>query len=652
MDLKEVFSKCMDISEVEKLYLPYETEDDEAVRARHLCLDESAKQILAGSMLDASDFVKIDCNGLETLDKINSGWQAVITDMICKDTDVMSYLSTLYKEEVPVIETELEDEKVAEVYQSGGESIVRKYLKFKSWKMPINNVDTQTVFKINRGEKEGLIRVYVIFNELIEKKLRQFCMTKWSKCSPSILSNCIYTAWDNFMKPNFAQHIRWELTNEAHKVALKVFRDNVKYLLLEEPIRGKTVLGIDPGYDNGCKLAVVSPWGVPIASGIVYVTTESGKINTCSELKRLVLTFECDIIALGNGKGCREIETLLRCMINQNQFRPFEITYKVVSESGVSCYSVSEEAAKEFPDLSPNIISAVSIARRLQDPLSELVKTDPKKLEVGMYLRDIEAERVEEIFGEVVVECVSFVGVDVNIASSVLLSKVSGITPEIANNIIMFRIQNGPFKSREQLRSIDGVTSKHFEQFAGFVRIIPETSQLLGENFNFFDATIIHPESYDDAEKLLKYIGVEKQSIGTPYMSDVIEHVLKRFEIRDLAVFCSTSITTITFLLDVFRKSLNHDVRFEQKKSCYKSTITHWDDLRPNMQLSGRVVNVTPIGAFIDVGLGGGQNAYLPPSKDNDLFGKLVPRQIVIVQVTRIDTFTRKFKVRLKRILE
>ncbi|RWS03533.1 S1 RNA-binding domain-containing protein 1-like protein [Dinothrombium tinctorium] len=584
-ELKNRLEQCMETSEVKRILIPFIEEDYDTQNARKVGLEVSAKMIMNGASLDPFKFIQIDCPGLENLERIRNSWKSLITDIIYKDLEVMDYFVKLHDKFVSIMEVELNLEKAKEFYATNQIEIIRKYDKFDNFKQPITNVHPEQVFQINRGEREGLLRVFIVFHEEIEKRLRDFCMKKWSKCSPSLLSDCVYHAWDDLIKTHYAQYIRWQLTHEAYNVALNVFRDNIKYLLLEPPIRGKTVLGIDPGYDSGCKLAVISPWGVPISTQIIFINTSIGKINACAELKKLIVAHECDHIALGNGPGYREVESFLIALINEKLFHPVNVHYKIIPEDGIYHYSISPEAASEFPNLEPEIIKAVTIARRLQDPLSELVKMDPKKLSVGMFSRDIPREKIEEVFNEVVCECVSFVGVDINIASATLLSKVSGLTLQIAKRIVDARKENGPFISREQLLEIKGIGLKQYEQCAGFVRIIPETSQasfgrryILMESFscysfvffsseeflqkfNFLDATIIHPESYKMAEKFINYIGAEKNQIGTDLMTKLIDNVLTRYDIKELAIFCCTTRDTISHLVEALRQPLNADIR-------------------------------------------------------------------------------------------
>lgn len=281
------------------------------------------------------------------------------------------------------------EEKLEELLRdkdSRNADIIQKYLRFSCFKKPIDKISAHTLMAIERGESIGLLRVYVEFPTAILNKLIDFCLLKFNRAVPHFLVNCVRKAYNNQIKPSIADYIRYELRHSAHLTALDVFRNNVKHLLLEPPLRGETVIGVDPGFDSGCKIAVVSPWGVPLQ----YKTVKLDSIHSCDSaaltLKDLLSSSDCSIIALGNGSGCRKFEDLLLRKMRNGFFKPINVRYKIISESGVSWYSVTPEAKLEFPDIPPHIIGAISIARRLQDPLSELVKVDPKRLQVGMYM--------------------------------------------------------------------------------------------------------------------------------------------------------------------------------------------------------------------------------------------------------------------------
>ena len=265
--------------------------------------------------------------------------------------------------------------------------MLMKYQRFASFRKPISQITAHCLMAIERGEKLKFLLIYIEFKDILLKKLLQYCTTiKWPRASPVFLNTCIKKAWKHYLKPSIATYIRWNLRNTSHLKALEVFSTNVKHLLLEAPLRGEFVLGVDPGLDSGCKIAMVSPWGVYIEHDIVKIDSDRNCNNSAFKMKKMLQEYNCSIIALGNGTGCRKFEQLILEKIKFSYFKPIDVRYKIVAESGVSWYSVTQEAKREYPDLSPSIIGAITIARRLQDPLSELVKADPKRLQVGMYM--------------------------------------------------------------------------------------------------------------------------------------------------------------------------------------------------------------------------------------------------------------------------
>lgn len=299
--------------------------------------------------------------------------------------------------------------------------LIQKYMRFNSFKKSIDKINAHSYMAIERGEKIGLLNVYIEFDSIILNKLIDYCVMKWNRCISHFLVNCVRIAFNNQLKPNLEDYIRWELRHSAHMTALDVFRNNVKYLLLEPPLRGEFVIGVDPAHKSGCKIACVSAWGIPLQCEILKLDSQENQKISFEKLKIIMISNNCSIIALGNGSGCRRFECILQLYIKSNFFKPIQVKYKIINESGVSYYSVTEEAKVDLPHFPPQMIGAISIARRLIDPLSELVKADPKRLQVGMYMKDINEEAIRKAFHEVAVECVSFCGVDVNVASIELL---------------------------------------------------------------------------------------------------------------------------------------------------------------------------------------------------------------------------------------
>lgn len=469
-----------------------------------------------------------------------------------------------------------------------------------------------------------------------------------SKLHTELLNSSIDYAYTKFVKPLVIRRVRNELKQKAETASIEVFVTNVKQLFLTPPVRGKIILGIDPGFYHGCKLAAISEHGNVLETSIIY---PHSKTKNCYEeaansLVNLVNKHKCTILALGNATACRETETFLNRLIKSKAFGSIDVSYTIVDESGTSIYSCSAEAKSEFPGLDTNVISAISIARRLQDPLAELVKVEPKHLGVGMYQHDLPEKQLSTALNEVVSEAVSFVGVDVNTASQCLLKRVAGLNVATAKNIIQSRIGFGAFKNRQQLLDVKGIGKKIFEQCAGFIRILPETSMI--ENtvkpkdskkskytFNLLDQTWIHPESYGIAERFVEYCGCNLENLGT---ATFIERVKSRAEegYAVLAEKFDTNETTMEIIVKGLSMKKDEDIRFKSASPLFRKNMLSIKDISTDMVLTGAVRNVTHFGAFVDIGVG---RAGLIPTKwlknSTVSVGQRVEVKVVSIELAR-----------------
>jgi uncharacterized protein len=453
---------------------------------------------------------------------------------------------------------------------------------YYDFKEPVARIVSHRVLAINRGEREKFLQVKI---QVPEEDLLKAIKAKYIK-NPSPTSELMERAVDDAYKrliwPSIEREIRNILTEKAEEQALVTFSKNLKHLLLQAPVKDKAILGFDPAYRTGCKLAVIDSSGRLLDHAVCYPTPPQ---NAFEESKKLILALierhNVDVISLGNGTASRESERFLAEILKDAK-RP--VSYVVVSEAGASVYSASKLAAEEFPDLDVSFRGAVSIARRLQDPLAELVKIDPKALGVGQYQHDVNQKKLSEKLAGVVEDCVNSVGVDVNTASPSLLSYVSGITASVANSIVKYREENGLFKSREEFLKVPKLGPKTFKQCAGFLRV-PESDNIL-------DNTAVHPESYAIAEQVMKLYTLE----------ELKKKNFSESEIKDMAASLDIGIPTLKDILAELKKP-GRDPREELPPPIFRTDVLEISDLKPGMLLMGTVRNVTDFGAFIDIGV-------------------------------------------------
>ena len=521
------------------------------------------------------------------------------------------------------------------------------YDNYYDFSEPIKKLKGHRVLAINRGEKEDFLKVSVTLNkdEGIAQLVSRIITNKQSPALPYLMDT-LTDAYDRLLFPAIEREVRTSLFDDACEGALKVFSENLRNLLLVSPIKGKVVLGYDPGYGHGCKLAVVDKTGKVLDTAVIYPFRTKGKDNerdleaSKTVVLRLVKRHNVDIISIGNGTASRESERFIAEKVIRDPLCPKGVKYTIVSEAGASVYSASKLAAEEFPEFDVMQRSAVSIARRLQDPLAELVKIEPKAIGVGQYQHDMKQNRLTDTLGGVVEDCVNGVGVDINTASHSLLSYVSGINATAAKNIVKYREENGEFKTRQQLLKVPKIGDKAFLQCAGFLRI-PGGKIIL-------DNTGVHPESYAIAEDLLSRFGFTTQDVGTANLA-LLKFKAEQYGTAKLAKELGCGEPTLLDIIGELEKP-GRDIRDDAPAPILSTDVLEITDLKPGMQLKGTVRNVIDFGCFVDIGVH--HDGLLHISEMSDRFVKH-PSELFsvgdVIEVLIKDVDLKKCRIALTR---
>ena len=588
--LTEALSTAIDaaatLAEVEDLYRPYrQKRRTRATVAREKGLEPLAALLFAQGrdcsepLLVAAGYVDPQ-KGVETPEQALQGASDIVAEQISDDAALRKRLRALWWSKGVLISTAAKKDQ--------GDSVYRLYYDFKT---PVNRVQGHQVLAINRGEREDLLKVSVeLDRETALITVRRSVLIPGSPAMPFVRS-AVEDAYDRLIAPSVEREIRNMLTEQADEGAIRMFGLNLKPLLMQPPVKGFVTMGLDPGYRNGCKVAVVDGTGKVLDTAVVYPTfSERKKQEAIDVLSRLIKKHGVAHIAIGNGTASRETEQMAVELI---QAVGGGVSYMIVSEAGASVYSASKLAAEEFPDYDVNLRSAVSIARRLQDPLAELVKIDPKAIGVGQYQHDMPQARLDETLSGVVEDCVNAVGVDLNTASAPLLSRVSGLSAATAKNIVRYREENGAFTSRKQVLKVPKLGPKAFEQCAGFLRV-PESKNVL-------DHTAVHPESYAAAEQLLALCGYDLNAVEAGGIGDLRDRVTDFGEER-AAQACGVGLPTLRDLVGELMKP-GRDPRDELPKPILRTDVMEIKDLKPGMELTGTVRNVIDFGVFVDIGV-------------------------------------------------
>jgi competence ComEA-like helix-hairpin-helix protein len=691
-----VLERCIrcaqSISELDHIYSSYKVGSKHtlAERARQLGLSEAANTILDGTQfLNIETLVNPSQKGLTSVKDVELGIQHIIADIISKDRGVLDLLHKLKGDSNIWLETtkaravkETKVDKKGDVTKAecskshkNKTDVESKFENYFSFSAPIKSVKPYQVLAVNRGESLKVLSVKINIPDGVLHHLMKFCDRNWVFKGISyalrkrLIEQSVKDSYTRLIQPLLVRHVRSELTQKAERAAVEVFATNLKRLLLSPPVRGKMVLGIDPGFRNGCKLGITSHNGEVLATDVIYPTFGRGikpdSDSAACKLRDLLIKYSCELIALGNGTACRETESYLSNLIQSGWFYPLDVKFTIVNEQGTSIYSCSPVAQKEFPATDPNVISAISLARRLQDPLAELVKVEPRHLGVGMYQHDVPEKQLNCTLDEVVVECVSFVGVDVNVASHFLLRRIAGLNSSRAEKIIEWRSTNGSFINRQQLKKVKGIGPKTFEQCAGFIRIIPETAQkrnmdstggssqpkkqkFSNDNTeNPLDRTCIHPESYSTTLRFVAKCGVRLEDLGKPDFITKIGTTVQTSGTKQLAEEFGISETLMKLISEGLMETPQHDLRSQFQEPLFRRSVTSLEDIHGGEVLTGRVQNVTHFGTFVDIGVG--TDGLVPQSRLRSTRLQLGDR--IEVKVISVDINRCRISLDLIRIL-
>ena len=599
-EIKEAISLAKTLAEVEDIYRPYKQKK----RTRATIAKEKGLEPLANIIYEqketrpieeiAKEFIISTVDNVETDPKNDkkvvdisdaiSGALDIIAENISDNADYRKNIKRIcYREGVIVTKASKPDEKTSyEMYYDFSESI--------------NRLPSHRILAINRGEKEEFLKVKI---DKPEDKIINYMekdIIKGQTQFTSYLQETILDSWKRLIEPSIDREIRSDLTEKAEEKAIKVFGKNAKQLLLGAPIKNLTVIGFDPAYRTGCKIAVIDETGKVLTTTTIYPTEPQNDVEKASkELLDLIKKYDVNMFAIGNGTASRESEIFVADVIKQAKEKlGKEVHYAIVSEAGASVYSASKLATEEYPDINVSLRGAISIARRLQDPLAELVKIDPKSIGVGQYQHDVDQKKLSESLTGVVEDAVNKVGVDVNTATPSLLSYVSGINKTVANNIVKYRDENGKIKERKELLKVSKLGKTAFEQCAGFIRIF--------DGKNPLETTAVHPESYDIAEKLLALIGYKKEDLTNKETLKEIKTKLESLNIKETSAKLEVGEMTLKDIISELSKP-GRDPREEMPKPVLREDVLKFEDLQENQILTGTVRNVTDFGAFVDVGV-------------------------------------------------
>ncbi len=633
-EIEAAIAAAQTITEVDDIYRPFRPHrKTRASVARERGLEPLAELIYAQnesyapSIEEEAEKYIDEEKGVPTAEDALQGAKDIIADNISDNAEFRKELRRLTFEFGTLSTKQAKEE----------DSVYAQYYEYSE---ALKKVLPHRVLAINRGEKEEFLKVSVsVASEIVLNYLfSEILLGNKSPAEPYV-SAAILDSYDRLIAPSIEREIRSDIFDNACEGAIKVFADNLSHLLMQSPLKGKTVLGFDPGYAHGCKLAVVDKTGKVVDTAVIYPVKPREEIEKSkSIMKRMIAKNHVDVIAIGNGTASKESEIFIANLLKEI---PEDVKYIVVSEAGASIYSASKLAAEEFPEFDVMQRSAVSIARRLQDPLAELIKIDPKGIGVGQYQHDMKQARLDEALGGVVEDCVNAVGVDINTASYSLLSYISGINITSARNIVKYREENGEFTNRAQLLKVPRIGAKAYEQAAGFLRV-PGGKEI-------FDNTGVHPESYEAAQVLLTTFGYTKEDVACGKLSDLGAKVQKAGE-SDIAEQLGIGVPTLRDIVGELEKP-GRDVRDTLPPPVLRDDILSLEDLQPDMELTGTVRNVIDFGAFVDIGVH--QDGLVHISQLSDRFVKhpsavVKVGDIVKVRVLSVDVAKKRISLTMR----
>lgn len=631
-ELKKALEEARTLTEVEDIYRPYKPKrKTRATVAIAKGLEPLADilQMQSKSYEIEKEAEKFITEEVKTTAEAIQGAMDIIAERISDDAELRKELRKLI-EEKGIIVCELVENENSPVYET-----------YANFKQEVKNLPSHRILAINRGEKEKCLKVEIQLNQELAIGSISKHFKKNNPDTDKIMEDTIADSYDRLLFPSLERECRSNLTDRANEQAIKMFEVNLKPLLMEAPLKNNIILGLDPAYRTGCKIAVIDKNGNVLDTTVIYPTPPQSKTEeSIAKLKTLIDKYKVDIVSIGNGTASKEAEIFVAELI-KHVSRP--VSYAVVSEAGASVYSASKLGAEEFPDYDVSLRSAVSIARRLQDPLAELIKIDVKSIGVGQYQHDMPQNRLTEVLTGVVEDCVNSVGVDLNTASPSLLSYVSGLNMSIAKNIVAYRAKVKGIKNREELLSVPKLGPKAYEQCAGFLRVVG------GEDI--LDNTAVHPESYEATRKLLKLFDMSEEDVKNGNIANLPKLIELKGEAK-VAKECEIGVPTLN---DITKELLKpgRDIRESMPKPVLRSDVITMEDLKEGMVFSGIVRNVIDFGAFVDIGVH--QDGLVHISQISDAFIKhpseaLKVGQRVDVKILSVDLAKKRISLTMKGI--
>ena len=635
-EISTAISKAETLTEVEDIYRPFkQKKKTRATVAISKGLEPLAEIILAedNAVGSVNEIAKRYINeelGVKTVEDAISGAQDIIAERISDDAELRKKLRRIY----------LKNGEISSKLLKENEEGATTYETYKDYSEPVSAIKSHRILALNRGEDEGFLRVKVTIDEDFAVRVCSAQYVKEGSVTAGIVKDAVKDAYKRLIQPSIERETRNCLTEIAQEQAIKMFDVNLRPLLMQPPVKDKVTMGFDPAYRTGCKIAVVDGTGKVLDTTVVYPTPPQNKQEEAKKkLKELIDKYGVEVISVGNGTASKESEIFVSDLIKDYGGK---VSYAIVNEAGASVYSGSPLAAKEFPQYDLTLRSAISIARRLQDPLAELIKIDPKAIGVGQYQHDMPPARLDEVLDGVLEDCVNSVGVDLNTASPSLLSHVSGLNAGIANNIISYREENGKFTSRSQLLKVKKLGEKAYEQCAGFLRIIGGK--------NILDNTAVHPESYKATEKLLKLFGYTDEDVSKGNLKDLPQKITVYGE-EKVASECGMGVMTMKDVVVELLKP-GRDVRETLPKTELRSDLMDINDLKVGMEITGTVRNVIDFGAFVDIGVH--QDGLVHISEISDSYVKhpsdvLKVGQVVKVRVIGVDAKKNRISLTMRK---
>ena len=581
-EIQAAIAACTTMTEIEDVYRPYkQKKKTRASFAIAKGLQPLADFILAQQgdpWAEAEKYISEE-NGVENAQQAIDGAKDIIAEIVSDNAELRKKLRALMENhgEIQVKLVKDDDKGTYDMYADYSELIPE--------------IKNHRILAINRGEKEECLRVKVAFDGDVAKRVCSAKYVKTKGACADLIKEAVSDGYDRLIQPSVEREVRSILTDRASEQAIRMFEVNLRPLLLQPPVKGKVTLGLDPGYRTGCKVAVVDDTGKVLATSVIYPVPPHNKIEESKKIiKDLIAKHKVDVISIGNGTAGKETEIFVADLLKEIDRN---ISYAVVNEAGASVYSASPLAVEEFPDYDLTLRSAISIARRLQDPLAELIKIDPKSIGVGQYQHDMDKKRLDAVLGGVLEDCVNSVGVDLNTASAYLLRYVAGLNAGVAKSVVTYREQNGKFTERKQLLNVPKLGAKAYEQCAGFLRIVGGK--------NIFDNTAVHPESYKKAEKLLKLFGYTAEDVKADNLKELPAKI-KAYGEDKAAEYCELDKATMNDIVTELMKP-GRDIRDSLPAPILRKDIMSIEDLSVGMVVEGSVRNLIDFGAFIDIGV-------------------------------------------------